>query len=90
MNVVIPYDEYIDLIACRMYCDMLDRDGVDNWEWYGESYYEVAQDWCIDAGVPYSHDDYHNFDDVAEAIVAKAIELGNIAVIEEGDDKGNE
>lgn len=44
MNVVIPYDEYIDLIACRMYCDMLDRDGVDNWEWYGESYHEVAQD----------------------------------------------
>ena len=90
MNVVIPYDEYIDLIACRMYCDMLDRDGVDNWEWYGESYHEVAQDWCIDAGVPYNHNDYYNFDDVAEAIVAKAIELGNIAVIEEGDDEGNE
>ena len=90
MNVVIPYDEYIDLIACQMYCDMLDRDGVDNWEWYGESYDEVAQDWCIDAGVPYNHDDYHSFDDVAEAIVAKAIELGNIAVIEEGDDEENE
>lgn len=42
MNVVIPYDEYIDLIACQMCCDMLDRDGVDNWEWYGESYDEVA------------------------------------------------
>ena len=37
MNVVIPYDEYIDLIACQMCCDMLDRDGVDNWEWYGEA-----------------------------------------------------
>lgn len=90
MNVVIPYDEYIDLIACQMRCDMLDRDGVDNWKWYGESYDEVAQDWCIDAGVPYNHDDYYNFDDVAEAIVAKAIELGNITVIEEGDDEGNE
>ena len=90
MNVVISYDEYIDLIACRMYCDMLDRDGVDNWEWYGESYDEVAQDWCIEAGVPSNHDDYYNFDDVAEAIVAKAIELSNIAVIEEGDDEGNE
>ena len=90
MNVVIPYDEYIDLIVCQMRCDMLDRDGVDNWEQYGESYDEVAQDWCIDAGVPYNHDDYHSFDDVAEAIVAKAIELGNIAVIEEGDDEGNE
>ena len=90
MNVVIPYDEYIGLRVCQMRCDMLDRDGVGNWEWYGESYDEVAQDWCIDAGVPYNHDDYHSFDDVAEAIVAKAIELGNIAIIEEGDDGGNE
>ena len=55
MNVVIPYDEYIDLIACRMYCDMLDRDGVDNWEWYGESLnaetdpsYEKIQDMSDD------------------------------------------
>ena len=37
MNVVIPYDEYIDLIACQMCCDRVDRDGVDNWEWYRES-----------------------------------------------------
>lgn len=40
--------------------------------------------------MPYNHDDYYSFDDVAEAIVAKAIELGNIVVIEEGDDEGNE
>ena len=70
--------------------EALEVAGVDNWEWYGESYDEVAQDWCIDAGVPYNHDDYYNFDDVAKAIVAKAIELGNITVIEEGDDEGNE
>lgn len=90
MNVVIPYDEYIDLIVCQMRCDMLDRDGVDNWEWYGASYDEVAQDWCVDAGVPYNYDDYYGFSEVAEAIVAKAIELGNITVIEEGDDERNE
>lgn len=82
MYVAVPYDEYIDLIACQMQCDMLNRDGVDNWSWYGE--------WCVDAGVPYNYDGYYSFKDVAKAIVAKAIELGNIAVIEEGDDEGNE
>lgn len=90
MNVVIPYKEYIDLITCQMQCDMLNRDGVDNWEWYGESYDEVAQDWCADANVSYNYDDYDSFKDVAEAIVTKAIELGNITVIEERSDERNE
>lgn len=90
MYVAVPYEEYVRLIGCEMQCDMLQRDGVDNWSWYGASYDKVAQDWCVDAGVPYNHDDYYGFSEVAEAIVAKAIELGNITVIEEGDDERNE
>lgn len=104
MYVAVPYEEYVNLIACQMQYDMLHRDGVDNWEWYGASYDEVAQDWCADADVPYSYDEYDSFKDVAKAIVAKAIELGNINVFgfdtaveqdnitisTEGDDEGNE
>lgn len=90
MYVVVPYEEYVKLIGCEMQCDMLQRDGVDNWEWYGASHDEVARDWCVDAGVSYNYDDYYSFEDVAEAIVAKAVELGNITIIEEGDNEGNE
>jgi len=90
MYVAVPYEEYVNLIACEMQCDMLQRDGADNWEWYGESYDEVAQSWCADVGVPYNPNDYYGFSEVAEAIVAKAIELGNIILLEDGGDEGNE
>lgn len=90
MYVAVPYKEYVDLIACQMQCDMMQRDGVDNWEWYGASYDVVAQEWCVDAGVVYNPDDYYGFAEVADAIVAKAVELGNIILLENGDDEGNE
>lgn len=90
MYVAVPYEEYVKLIGCEMQCDMLQRDGVDNWEWYGESYDEVARDWCADVGVPYNSNDYYGFNEVAEAVIAKAVELGNIILLEDGGDEGNE
>ena len=89
MYVAIPYEEYVDLITSQMRDCMLDCDGVDNWEWYGESHDSIIQEWCEDAGVPYDENKYRSFNAAAEAIVNKGIELGKIKVIQKGDDERN-
>lgn len=33
-----------EMLVALIEKDMLTRDGVDNWSWYGESYHEAIQD----------------------------------------------
>lgn len=84
MYVAVPYNEYVSLIANQMLVDMLQRDGVDNWTWYGESYNEVAQEWCAMAGIG-CKEEYDGFNTISQAMLAKAAELGNLILLEDGD-----
>lgn len=42
---VITESQLIDLLVADMECVMNERDGVDNWEWYRESYEDVVKDY---------------------------------------------
>lgn len=41
---LVKEDELINLLANLYKMDALDRDGVDNWIWYGESFQEVINE----------------------------------------------
>lgn len=36
------------LLVCQMESEMNRRDGVDNWEWHGESRKDIIEDYCPD------------------------------------------
>ena len=42
---VITENQLINFLVAEMYCEMMDRDGVENWEWYQNSYNEVLKDY---------------------------------------------
>lgn len=41
---VITESQLINLLVADMECVMNERDGVDNWEWYRESYEDVVKE----------------------------------------------
>lgn len=41
---VITESELLELLCCQMECVMNDRDGVDNWGWYGTSRNDVIKE----------------------------------------------
>lgn len=42
---VIPESRLLDLLVAEMTCAMNERDGVDNWGWYGSSYEDVIKEY---------------------------------------------
>ena len=49
---VISRSKLINLLVCEMECEMNARDGVDNWDWYGNSYSSVVKDYWPDEEYP--------------------------------------
>lgn len=45
----ISEDDLKDFLVDSLELDMLNRDGVDNWTWYGESYRELIKEYIPDA-----------------------------------------
>lgn len=41
---LVPERELKSLLESEMKLNMLNRDGVDNWTWYGESHDKVIED----------------------------------------------
>ena len=41
---VITESELLELLCCQMECAMNERDGVDNWSWYGTSRNDVIRE----------------------------------------------
>jgi hypothetical protein len=41
---VITESELLELLCCQMECTMNERDGVDNWGWYGTSRNDVIKE----------------------------------------------
>lgn len=60
---IIEEDELFGLLMDRMEATMNRRDGVINWEYYGESYEEVAEEFHPE------HVPYVSFDECASAIL---------------------
>ena len=63
---IVTERELLELLACRMECSMNERDGVDNWSWYGTSREAVVKEYWPDDELP---EDYLDFYDVAAAIL---------------------
>ena len=43
---IITESQLVHFLTCQMECAMNERDGVDNWEWYGESRKDIIEDYC--------------------------------------------
>ena len=41
---VVPEKVLANLLVSEMMCEMNERDGVDNWGWYGSSYEEIVRE----------------------------------------------
>lgn len=41
---IVDEEELFSLLLAKMECSMLNRDGVDNWSWYGESREEIVEE----------------------------------------------
>ena len=63
---IVTERELLELLACQMECIMNERDGVDNWGWYGSSREEVIKE-CWPGDEP--PEGYLSFYDVATAIL---------------------
>lgn len=62
----ISESELLELLESALKLEMLERDGVDNWTWYGESYNEVVANYLkCDIGKAKEY----NFSDVAYKLV---------------------
>ena len=61
---LVPENELIELIKGNMRDEMCNRDGVDSWEWFGESYVEIAEEFA-----PPNYQGELEFDDVAKAYI---------------------
>lgn len=63
---IVTESELLNFLACEMECSMNDRDGVDNWSWYGSSREEVIKEYWPEDELP---EGYLSFHDVASAIL---------------------
>lgn len=45
----ISENELIELLATSIKMDALDRDGVDNWSWYGEGFQDMIKEYFPEA-----------------------------------------
>ena len=61
----IPEEDLVDLLEASMILNALISGGVDNWEWYSESYNE-----CLDTICKESNWNYENFREVASDDIA--------------------
>lgn len=60
---IVDEEELFLLLIAKMECAMLNRDGVNNWAWYGESQEEVAEEFHPE------HLSNVSFDECAAAIL---------------------
>lgn len=44
-HYVVSEKRLLELLVAEMTCIMNERDGVDNWGWYGSSYNDVVKDY---------------------------------------------
>ena len=63
---IVTERELLELLACQMECVMNERDGVDNWGWYGSSREEVIKEYWPGDEPPEEH---LSFYDVATTIL---------------------
>lgn len=59
---VVTESQLLDLLVAEMTCAMNDRDGVDNWGWYGSSYDDVVKDYWPGEELPTENEEGNRFD----------------------------
>lgn len=61
---LVSENDLIDLLETSIWRQMLERDGVDNWTWYGESRKDIIREYFPDKTDEELKD--YNFNDCAE------------------------
>lgn len=71
---LVSESELRELLYDSLEMRMLSRDGVNNWEWYGESYSKIIRDFFPDA----NGDELDNltFYDCADVLIRDGFEVG--------------
>ena len=60
--------ELKELLTDSLRLSALDRDGVDNWEWYGEGFRNVIREYVTEYGLN-AEDEDMDFRDIAQAML---------------------
>lgn len=61
---LVSENDLIDLLETNIWRRMLERDGVDNWTWYGESYRNIIKEYFPNKSKEELED--YSFNDCAE------------------------
>lgn len=61
---LVSENDLIDLLETNIWRRMLERDGVDNWTWYGESYRNIIKEYFPNKSEEELED--YSFNDCAE------------------------
>lgn len=66
MNYIVPEDRLIELLTAEFNLTALERGGVDNWSWYGDS----IEDYINLMSEENNHD-FEDYEELAEFFVEK-------------------
>lgn len=69
MQYLIEEKDLIELLSNSLRLEALERDGVDNWSWYGEGFREFLKEIAEENNVILEEDSDFYFQDAAELII---------------------
>lgn len=69
MKYLIEEKDLIELLSNSLKLEALERDGVDNWSWYGEGFREFLKEIAEENSVTIDEDSDFSFQDAAQLII---------------------
>ena len=69
MKYLVDEKTLIELVSAQLRLEALDRDGVDNWSWYGEGFKDFLKEIAEENNIKLEEDSDFSFDDAAELII---------------------
>ena len=69
MQYLIEEKDLIELLSNSLRLEALERDGVDNWSWYGEGFREFLKEIAEENSVIINEDSDFSFRDAAQLII---------------------
>ena len=69
MQYLIEEKDLIELLSNSLRLEALERDGVDNWTWYGDGFRDFLKEIAEENGVTLEEDSDFSFQDAAQLII---------------------
>ena len=71
MQYLVEEKDLIELLSDSLRLEALERDGVDNWSWYGEGFRDFLKEIAEENGVTLEEDSDFSFQDAAQLIIKR-------------------